>query len=199
MNRKNYTRSQIIAVNALLCALVLTFAFFPVQIGVLSLAVIPIIAIIVSAETMGVVNGMLTGLFFGAVSLLNHLVRPGALSFAFYNPLVSILPRILIGVSAFYTAKGVSRLFPGLPRLFPNAVGALAGVLTNTVGVLGLILAFYHGRPLGSGGSAINTEWLAGIILTNSILEAVVCTVLTPPIVVAVKKTCELSLRKKPQ
>lgn len=197
MSWKNYTRSQIIAVNALLCALVLLFVIFPVQIGVLSLAVIPIIAIIVSAELMGWFNGMITGLFFGLVSLINHLVRPGVLSFAFYNPLISILPRILIGVAAYFSVKGFSKLFPKAPLLFAHGLGALCGVITNTVGVLGMILLFYSGRPLGSGGSAIGTEWLVGVILTNSLLEAAVCTVLTPPIVLAIKKSLTFTVRKK--
>ena len=199
MSWKNYTRSQIIALNAIICAFILIFVAFPIQIGLLSLAVVPIIAIIVSTETLGVLNGSLTGLFFGIISLIGHLIRPGILSFAFYNPLVSVLPRILIGVSAYFAAKGVGKLFPKSPQLVQNAVGALCGVLTNTVGVLGMTLLFYFGRPLGESGSAIGWEWLAGLLLTNSIIEAVVCAVVTPPVVLAVKKVCAQNMRKKKQ
>ncbi len=182
-----YRKSQVIAINALLCALVLLFFFFPVYIGVLSLAIVPIIAIIISAEIMGVFNGAITGLFFGIISLTGSFMRPGILSFAFYNPLVSIAPRILIGVVAFYVAKAIFVLFPKLPKLFGYAAGAMAGVITNTVGVLGMILLFYNGRILG-GGSAISFQWVSGIIISNSILEIIVCTVVTPPIVIALKK-----------
>lgn len=182
-----YRKSQVISINALLCALVLLFVFFPVSIGVLSLAIIPIIAIIVSAEIMGVFNGMLTGLFFGIVSLASAFIRPNVLSFAFYNPLVSIMPRILIGVVAFYVAKGVTLLLPKLPKLFSYASGACFGVITNTVGVLGMILLFYNGRMLG-GGSAITLPWICGIVISNSILEIIVCTLVTPPIVLALQK-----------
>lgn len=196
MSWKNYSRSQIITINAVLCALVLLFVAFPIQIGILSLAVIPIIAIIISAETLGVLNGMITGLFFGIISLIGQFIRPSVLSFAFYNPLISVFPRILIGVSSYYTVRCLLKLFPKIPLILANGIGALAGVLTNTVGVLGMTMLFYYGRPLGDGGSAIGWQWLTGILLTNSILEAAVCTVLTPPLVLAVKKVCALTARK---
>ena len=195
---KKYTRSQIISMNAVLCAMVLLFVAIPIQIGPLSLAVIPIIAIIISAEVLGWLNGMITGLFFGLVSLVGHFIRPGVLSFAFYNPLISVFPRILIGLFAYLTVKGLTKLFPKMPLLLANAFGAAAGVLTNTVGVLGFTLLFYYGRELGTDGSAIGWEWLAGVLLTNSILEIVVCTVVTPPVVLAVNKTLSLTaVRKK--
>lgn len=200
MSWKNYTKSQIITMNAVLCAMVIIFVFVP-RIGVLQTAVIPIIAIIISAEVMGVYNGMLTGLFFGLISLLNHFVKPGILSFAFYNPLVSIVPRVLIGVSSYFAAKGVFALFKNKAdnaavKVAAYGAGGLCGVLTNTVGVLSMILAFHFGTTL-SNGSALNWKWLAGIIVSNSILEAVVCTVLSPPLVLAVKKVCEKTARGK--
>ncbi|NCA92584.1 ECF transporter S component [bacterium] len=182
-----YRKTQVIAINALLCALVLLFFFFPITIGILSLAIVPIIAIIISAEVMGVFNGALTGLFFGIISLAGSFVRPNVLSFAFYNPLVSIVPRILIGVASFYVAKAIFKMLPKAPKIFGYAAGAMAGVITNTTGVLGMILTFYEGRLLNNG-SAISFEWVSGIIITNSILEIVVCTIVTPPIVMAIKK-----------
>lgn len=208
---KNYSRSQIITMNAVLCALVLTFVLFPIKIGILSLAVIPLVAVIIAAELFGFVNGMLMGLFFGLCSLLSAFIQPNVLSFAFYNPLVSIVPRVLIGLTAYFSAAGVHTLFLKIAEkrqkellppakvtidLFANAVGAVVGVVTNTAGVLGMILAFHFGKPIGSTGSAIGWEWLAGVIISNSILEVAVCAVVTPPIVFAVKKVVEKMARK---
>ena len=215
---KNYSKSQIITMNAVLCALVLTFVFFPVKIGILSLAVIPLIAVVIAAELFGFVNGMLMGLFFGICSLIYNFTQPGVLSFAFYNPMVSIVPRILIGLTSYFSAAGVHTLFIKIaekkrekdpekaeksnfftnegPDLAANAVGAFCGVVTNTVGVLGMILAFYFGTPFGSSGSAIGWPWLTAIILSNSILEVAVCTVVTPPLVLAVKKVVGKMARK---
>lgn len=182
-----YRKTQVIAINALLCALVLLFIFFPIKIGILSLAIIPIIAVIISAEVMGIFNGALTGLFFGIISFIGSFMFPNTLSFAFYNPLVSIVPRILIGVVAFYVAKGMFKLFPKLPKVFGYALGTMAGITTNTVGVLGMIWVFYEGRALDAG-SAITMDWIMFIIIENYLLELVVCTIVTPPIVMATKK-----------
>lgn len=215
---KNYSKSQIITMNAVLCALVLTFVIFPIKIGVLSLAVIPLIAVVIAAELFGFVNGMLMGLFFGLCSLVYNFIQPGVLSFAFYNPLVSIVPRVLIGLTAYFAAAGVHSLLIRISErpkktekedgkfltflkndgadLFSNAVGAAVGVITNTVGVLGMILAFHFGKPIGSSGSAIGWEWLTAIIVGNSILEIVVCTVVAPPIVLALKKVVGRMARK---
>lgn len=186
--RGKISGGRLIAVHAALCALVLLFVVFPVRFGPLSLAIIPIIATIVSAEVLGVPNGMLTGLFFGIVSLVGQLVSPGVLSFAFYNPLVSILPRILIGPAAFGTAKLLKKISDKIPTPIANSAGALAGVAVNTFGVLGMILALYHGRSLARAGSAINIPWFTAILLTNSLPEAVFCAILAPPISAAVKK-----------
>ena len=209
---KNYTRTQIIAINALLCALVLLFALVPLKLGALDLAVIPIIAIIISTQLMGLLNGTLTGLFFGLVSFINHIVRhPSVLSDIFIkNPLVTFLPRILIATFVFLVMKGLDYCFnkinlssekskkitPKILTTIKYAVSALVGVIVNTAGVLGIMYAFYHGNTLASG-TVIGPAFISGIILTNSILEAVVCTVLTPAIVIAVKKTLEFSMRKK--
>lgn len=192
------SKTKFIAVNSVLCALVLLFVFVPISIGALQLAVIAILATIISAEFYGWKNGLFTGGFFGVVSLINHLARPGVLSFAFYNPLVSIVPRLLIGVVSYFVVKGLKKAFSKKYEettnvgknsidIFCYAMGAAAGVITNTVGVLGMILAFYHGRAIGS--SAIGFPWVAGVILTNSLLEIAICTVITPPIILALKKT----------
>lgn len=183
------TKTQFITINALLFAIVLLFVIFPVAIGTVQLAFIPLVAIIISAQFIGLKNGLITGLFFGLLSLTTAYLRPTSiLYFAFQNPLVALLPRVLIGVSAYFAAVGFRKLFPKLPSVFSYAVGSAAGVITNTIGVLGLILAFYNGRPLGTTGSAINIQFISIIIVKNSLLEILICTLITPPIVLALKK-----------
>lgn len=180
------TRNQLITINALLCAIVLLFVLVPISIGTVQLAFIPLVAIIISAEVVGLKNGIITGLFFGIVSFISSFSSPSILYFAFNNPLVSVLPRILIGIGAYYAAFGFKKLFPKLPPVISYGVGAAAGVIINTVGVLGMILALYHGRTL-SIGSAINMQFISAIVIANSLLEILICTVITPPIVLAIK------------
>lgn len=185
-------RTQFITTNALLCAIVMLFIFFPISIGTVQLAFIPLIAVIISAEFVGLKNGIFTGLFFGLLSLLSSFIRPSLLYFAFQNPLISVLPRILIGIAAYYATIGTKKLFPKLPAIFSYSVGTIAGVLTNTIGVLGLILLLYNGEPL-SIGSAISLKFISTIIVGNSILELVLCTIITPPIVLALKKAFKIT------
>lgn len=63
------------------------------------------IPVIIGAILQGPVVGGLVGLIFGLSSLLNAIIRPTPISFVFYNPIISILPRILIGVFAGYCFK----------------------------------------------------------------------------------------------
>ncbi|MFW5780707.1 MAG: ECF transporter S component [Bacillota bacterium] len=182
------SRTKFITVNALLCAIVLLFILFPITIGTVQLAFIPLVAVIISAEFVGLKNGIFTGLFFGIVSLISAFIRPSLLYFAFQNPMVSVLPRILIGIAAYFATKGFRKLFPKLPEMISYGVGAFAGVVTNTIGVLGMILLWYYNTPLESVGTAITWEFISGIIVTNSLLEILICTVITPPIVFALRK-----------
>ena len=131
--------------------------------------------------------------------LFNYL-RQIALDEARMTKAAGQVEEIVIGGIASEEELKKAQIFAERPQtgaeLTASAVGALTGVLTNTIGVLGMILAFYFGTPFGSSGSAITWQWLTGVIVTNSILEIVDCTVVTPPIVFALKKVVQKMARK---
>ncbi len=77
----------------------------------------------------GPVVGALIGTIFGLFSFLQ------ATSPIFKNPLVSIFPRIWIGVVAYYTYVAGRRAFGEVAGL---AIAGVCGTLTNTVLVLGM-------------------------------------------------------------
>lgn len=58
--------------------------------------------VILGGIVEGPVVGGLVGLIFGLSSLFNAMRNPTPLSFVFLNPLISVLPRVLIGVLAHY-------------------------------------------------------------------------------------------------
>lgn len=60
------------------------------------------IPVIVAGIIEGPIVGALVGLIFGLSSLFNAITKPTPTSFMFYNPLISILPRVLIGVVSYY-------------------------------------------------------------------------------------------------
>lgn len=105
MNNKEKTR-QMVTVS-MLGAITIVLGLTPL--GFIPLGLINIttmhIPVIIAAILEGPVVGGLVGLIFGLSSLANAMLRPGPISFVFYNPLISILPRILIGVFAGYTYK----------------------------------------------------------------------------------------------
>lgn len=72
------------------------------------------------------------------------------------NPLVSILPRLCLGVTAYWTTFGLSKLFKKaknkyLREIFPISVGAIVGTLTNTVLYILSIGIFVSNDIMGVG------------------------------------------------
>lgn len=71
-------------------------------------------------------------------------------------------------------------------RILIDGVSAALGVCANTALVLGMIWLFYGGKTVGD--SAITSEFMAGLVSLNFVIEIAVMTVLTPPIVYAIRK-----------
>lgn len=60
------------------------------------------IPVIIGAIMEGPLVGGLIGLIFGLFSIFQAVTNPTPVSFVFLNPIVSVLPRILIGIVAYY-------------------------------------------------------------------------------------------------
>lgn len=63
------------------------------------------IPVIIGAIMEGPVVGGLIGLIFGLFSMFQAVTNPTPVSIVFLNPVVSILPRILIGIVTYYVYK----------------------------------------------------------------------------------------------
>jgi uncharacterized membrane protein len=145
------------------------------------------IPVIIGAVIEGPVVGLLIGLIFGVFSLVQNFVAPtSALFFAFQNPLVSVLPRDLIPITAYYSYK----YMVGKSETLKIGVGTVIGTLTNTFGVLTMIYLLYAQRYAEMKGIAEST--VAGVIyglaLTNGIPEVIVAVVIIIPVVMALKR-----------
>jgi uncharacterized membrane protein len=68
------------------------------------------IPVIIGAILEGPVVGAIVGLIFGLFSIFQAVTNPTPISFVFLNPLVSVLPRILIGVVSYYVYRGFSKI-----------------------------------------------------------------------------------------
>ncbi len=134
----------------------------PVPIPLIGNATIMHIPAIVGGVLEGPVVGILAGLIFGIFSFLY------AESPVFANPLVAILPRLLIGVVAWAVFVGLRRFSVDLASVAAGLFGSLA----NTVGVLGLAVLFGL-LPLS----------IVPAVLPQAIAEAVLAAVVTVVVV----------------
>lgn len=159
------------------------FGFIPLPMAKATIMQIPVI---IGAILEGPVVGIAVGLIFGIFSIVQNLTNPNILSFAFLNPLVSVLPRMLIGITTYYVYK---KIFIK-NDLVKTGISAAVGSLTNTVGVLGMIYLLYAAQYAQAKDIAVNTaaKVIFGIALTNGVPEAIVAVVITIPVVLAVKK-----------
>ena len=136
--------------------------FIPVPIPLIGSATIMHIPAIVGGALEGPVVGLLAGAIFGIFSFL-YAENP-----VFLNPLVAVLPRLLIGVVAW-------AVFVGLRRWNIDLASAAAGILgsfTNTVGVLGLAILFGLLPPA-----------VIPAVLPQAIAEAILAAVVTVVVV----------------
>ena len=60
------------------------------------------IPVIIGAIVEGPVVGSLVGLVFGLFSMYQNFTAPGPTSFIFWNPIIALVPRVLIGITAYY-------------------------------------------------------------------------------------------------
>ena len=155
------------------------------------------IPVIIGAILEGPIAGMVIGLIFGVSSIIQALLRPNILSFAFVNPLVSVLPRILIGLVSYYSYRLVFELFSSNKEKVSKwrdsvsvGVSAALGTLTNTVGVLGMMYLLFADRIATAMGVA--REAVGGVVLaiglTNGIPEIIIAVLITVGVIRAVKK-----------
>jgi len=176
-----------ITLTAMLIAIIILFNFTPigaVYLGTIRMSIITI-PVVIGLLSEGLATGVLLGAAFGCVSFISGwtLVPPSILYFCFRNPLVSILPRVLIPVAAY----GVYQLALKLPvrsgharDTVAYAAAGAAGALTNTALVLGMIRLIYaapYAEALNITAAQVNGALMA-TVLTNGLPEAALATVL---------------------
>lgn len=159
------------------------FGFIPLPTAKATIMQIPVI---IGAILEGPLVGAMIGLIFGVFSIIQSITAPNVLSFAFINPLVSVLPRVLIGITAYYAYKWTM----GQKEALRIGLSAVVGSLTNTVGVLSMIYILYAAQFAAVRGielsTAINVIW--SIALINGVPEAIIAAAISIPVVAAIKK-----------
>lgn len=112
----------------------------------------------------------------------------------FANPLVSVLPRIAMGMAGYFTYYLFRWIFRTRKKFFvreilPLSIGAALAIVTNTLLVMALSSAF-------SGENFLSA--LIGVVAAvNFPLELACSIVLTPFLVVALRRALKLDFGKK--
>lgn len=146
------------------------------------------VPVIIGALIAGPRVGVMVGFIFGCFSIFQAITAPVILSFAFLNPLISIVPRVCIGLGAYYVYKVLAAAIR--KDSICLAAAGFMGSLINTAGVMGGIYLLYAKEfaemrhiPLDN---VVNI--ILGICIANGIPEAVVSALITVPVVMVLKR-----------
>lgn len=185
---KKSTKVRHLTITSMLSALLIVL-------GITGLGYIPIppfdttimhIPVIIGSILEGPIVGGILGFIFGLTSMFQAIKSPTPVSFIFLNPLVSILPRILIGITPWLIMK----FFKFLKRdSFKISTAAFIGSFTNTIGVLSMIYILYfheYIKILGVSEFAANSTFIA--LGLNGFISAGVSIAISLPVVLSIKK-----------
>ncbi len=136
------------------------------------------------------------GTLLGLASCLFCLIF-ASLFIVYANPLISVLPRFFVGVTAYWTYFGLFKLFKKSKSVFvresiPAGVAGVVGSLTNTVLYL-LAINIWSGNFMGSFTAIMNVA-----VTIFFPIELAACLILVP-IYVAVLKKINHTLINKPK
>lgn len=170
---------------ALFTAIIIVQNFVPflgyIPIGPLNLTIIHV-TVIIAALTLGPSGGAIVGGIWGGITFVRAFVWPTSplAAIVFVNPLVSVLPRILIGVVAGYVFRWLTHKMR--QQYLALGIAGLLGSLTNTFLVLGQIYLFYngHSQALYQIDTKAMMPYLLGVIATNGIPEAIIAAIVAP-------------------
>jgi len=197
MNQSSQTRNMVMA--SAFTAIILLMTAVPflgyIHIGVIRATLLHI-PVIIGGIILGPKYGAFLGFTFGLTSLWNNTVNPTITSFVF-SPFYSLgdtrgdlrsliicfVPRILIGITSYYTYKLLKKTFSKNPKAEYISLFAagIVGSLTNTILVTNLIYFLF--KDSYSTATNIAPEALYGTILSiiaiNGVPEAIIAALFT--------------------
>lgn len=163
------------------------------------------VPVIIGALLLGPKYGAYLGLVFGLTSLVRATFTPTVTSFVFspfvtiggysgnmWSVVISIVPRVLIGVAAYYVYELVLKIAHGKKGGQTVALGlaGIAGSMTNTILVMNGIYFFFGNSYAAASNKVVAHiyDMILGIIVGFGIPEAIVAAILTTAIVKALLK-----------
>ena len=210
--KEKTAKTKELVLMAMFTAIIIAMAFVPyfgyIPLGFMNATIIHL-PVIIGAIVLGPKKGAFLGGVFGLTSMINNTFNPNLTSFVFSpfysvgdvhgnfaSIIVCMVPRILIGVVAYYVYKGMLKLFAKFKAksIAALAVAGVAGSLTNTLLVMNGIYFLFGSSYAAAKGIAFEALYgvILGVIGTQGVPEAIVAAVLVMGIgkalLVAVKK-----------
>lgn len=182
------------SILSILIAIIILQDFIPVlgniPIGPLSLTTLHV-TVIITAIVLGPVDGAIVGGVWGVITWIRAFTMPSSplAPLVFVNPLVSVVPRIFIGLVAGWLFLALTKVIK--KPIVPMIVAAIGGALTNTLLVLGFIYLFYH-TPAVAQAYGVNVanlfKALLAIFATNGIAEMILAAVVAPAVAIPLRR-----------
>lgn len=193
-SKQEQNRTRRIVLLGILTAIIIIQNFVPflgnIPIPPLNLTIIHI-TVIVATLTMGTKDGMFIGAVWGLVRMFRAYTVPATpLDLLLWtNPIIALVPRVLIGTFTGWSYSLVKRVFPDKERL-SIIISSVVGSLTNTILVLVFIALLFgeeYAAAIGVDYSNLGRA-LASIIAVNGVAEAIAAAVIVPLIVIPLRK-----------
>jgi uncharacterized membrane protein len=196
------TQTKELVLTAMFTAIIIAMSFVPylgyIPLGVINATIIHV-PVIIGAILLGPKRGAFLGCVFGLSSMIHNTFSPNLTSFVFSpfysmgdnhgnvaSIIICMVPRILVGVVAYYVFTGMVKLFKGkiAGRAVALAAAGVAGALTNTLLVMNGIYFLFGAGYASVKGIALNALYgvIMGVVVTNGIPEAIVAGVLVTAI-----------------
>ena len=185
---KNITLTRKLVLTAALSALIIVL-------GITKLGLIPLgpaasitilhVPIILAACLIGLPYALFTGAVFGIMSLVQAAMSPsGVLDPLFVNPLVSVLPRMLVGLIAWALWVAFNKI-PKLPKTVSAGITAFLSTVCHTLLVIGSLYIF-AGAATREGMGGMGYFAVIGVLAPQAALEAVAATIICSAVYVGI-------------
>ncbi len=176
---------------AMLCALTALLGLIPnigiIQVGPVSITILHI-PVIIASVLFDVTGGAITGLVFGLTSMFVAATRGATpIDLLFVNPLISVLPRFLFGITCGLLCKVIKE-----EKAWQYGLIGFVSTLLHTA--LVYVCLYLFGREAIQGVLDLGqgfVKYILGAFTLNAILEATLAAIVSIALMSALKHVRE--------